>query len=181
MKKVEAGEKIRKPLKVRVPESHKNRKVSARPVVFDEGNRNIATLIGFLIAIMIGVGSGWLIGSALSNIADSTTRQSVTSAQQTNEASLVTPAVPASNAEKEPDASKSAPVERDQELQAKANAHDAGQAIGSETQDEDRPGRSRRPARRAYVESKGDSVPMYIIKGKPIRKAFKPLKKVKFW
>lgn len=192
MKKVEAEEKIRKPMKVRVPESHKNRKVSTRPVVFDEGNRNIATLIGFLIAIMVGVGSGWVIGSALSSIADSAGRQSVTSAQQMSDASLVKPVVPASNAEKDAEASKVGPVEpgqnepgqdsqAKQDLQARAAKQDDRQAVASETQDDYRPARSRRPVRRAYVESKGDSVPVAIIKGKPLRKAFRPLKKVKFW
>ncbi|HKY04126.1 MAG TPA: hypothetical protein VJQ56_04510 [Blastocatellia bacterium] len=168
--------------------------------MFDDGNRNIATLIGFLIAIMIGVGSGWMVGSALSNITDSANRQSVTSAQQTNEAGpdksvveksvVATPVVPAPDGEKGGEASKQEPAGRDkndkdlnatENLQAKTGGQDDRQSIGSDTSDEYRSGKSRRAARRSYVGPRGDSVPMAIIKGKPIRKAFSPLKKVKFW
>jgi len=141
------------------PRQHAPR-LKPQPLIFEPQHKNIATLIAFLVTIFLGLGAGWLAGNLLSGAPKPTPVNQAHAVAQT-------------------DSSAS--------LNSVAEAEKIKQPVTSIEQqgDKDEPktrARRRAGSRRAYVTARaGEPIPLAVIKGKPIKKAFRHIKKVKIW
>ncbi len=126
-------------------------------LISEPQHKNIGTLILFLITILLGLGAGWLTGSVLSNSFNPT--PVVEDAQAKMETSQPT----------SPDLEQAAAQPQNTEVQG-------------DNEEAKRTVRRRAGSRRTYatVQSR-ESVPMAVIKGKPLKKAFKQIRRVRFW
>lgn len=135
-----------------------------KPLIFEPGHKNIATLIAFLVTIFLGLGAGWLVGGVLSGGSNPTAVEDAQVITQTEQTAPL-------NSIDEADAVKQAETQ---------------QPMIEEQGDKDEPRtRVRRRAggsRRVYVTARaGEPLPLAVIKGKPIKKAFRQFKRVRIW
>ena len=144
-------------------------RVKAQPLIFEPGHKNIATLIVFLVTLFVGLGAGWLVGSALSSTSDPAPVEQARVATQTEQTDSV----------------DSAPLNSNGEADAVKQA-ETHPPIIEEQSDKDEPrthARRRAGSRRAYVTTAqaGEPIPLSVIKGKPLKKAFRQFKRVRVW
>ncbi len=138
-------------------------RIKPQPLIFEPGHKNIATLIAFLMTILLGIGAGWLVGSAVS---------SGSSPTPVEEAQVVT------------QTDQTAPLDSINEADELKQAETQPPVIEGQG-DKDQPrtrARRRAVSRRVYVTAQaGESLPLAVIKGKPLRKAFRQVKRVRIW
>jgi hypothetical protein len=140
-------------------------------LIFEPQHKNIATLMAFLITIFLGIGAGWLAGSFLSGA--SPVKQGNGMTEPVHAATRD----PVGEAKKDTDEVKApAPVAEDKAAPSPV-VEEQGEKEPAKTRAHHR-GRSRR----AYVAAHaGEPIPLAVIKGKPLKKAFRHLKRVKVW
>jgi hypothetical protein len=144
-------------------------RIKPQPLIFEPDHKNIATLISFLVTIFIGLGAGWLAGSVLSSTFKPT--PVVEDAQAKIETGRPTSLNSASN-------NSIAEAGRVEQAMAQPQSiEERGDTGGAKRRVQRRGG-----SRRAYVTVRGgESIPVAVIKGKPLKKAFKQFRRVRFW
>jgi hypothetical protein len=135
-----------------------------KPLIFEPGHKNIATLIAFLMTIFLGLGAGWLVGGVLSGGPHPT---------EVEEGQVIT------------QTEKTVPLNSIDEANAVKQAQ-TQQPMIEQQGDKDEPRtRARRHSvgsRRVYVTARaGEPIPLSVIKGKPLKKAFRQFKRVRIW
>ena len=137
--------------------------IKPKPLIFEPDHRNIATLIAFLMTIFLGLGAGWLAGGALSGSSNPSPVEEARAVTQTEQ-------IDSPNTTDEADAVKQA---------------ESQPPVVEEQSDKDESRtrvRRRAGSRRVYAAGRaGESVPLSVIKGKPLKKAFRQFKRVRIW
>jgi hypothetical protein len=153
----------------------RNPRIKAKPLIFEPDHKNIATLMAFLVTIFLGLGAGWLVGSVFSGTSKLTPAE---------EARSVTQAVQTASLDSVAEANEIKQDEVKQPVTTTEQATTQPQVIEQQS-DNDEPKattRRRSGSRRAYVAAQaGESIPLAVIKGKPLKKAFKQIKRVRIW
>lgn len=115
------------------------------------------------MTILLGLGAGWLAGSVFSSSSNPAPVEEAQIVMQTEQ-------VNSHNTIDEANAVKPAATQ---------------QPVIEEQGDKDQPrtgARRRAGSRRAYVTARaGESIPLSVIKGKPLKKAFRQFKRVRVW
>ena len=144
-------------------------RIRPQTLISEPQHKNIGTLIFFLVTILLGLGAGWLAGNVLSNTINPTpVFEEVQAKTQT-----IQPASP----DLEHAAAQPQNTAQPQNIAQPPNAEVRGDKEEAKSTERRRAG-----SRRSYVRVQNrESLPVAVIKGKPLKKAFKQVKKVRFW
>jgi hypothetical protein len=162
--------------------------VKPTPLIFDPQHRNIAALIALMAAILFGLGAGWLAGGLITGAVNTDLSNA---ASQTVQANQNTPADDKAQADSNAD-DVAAPESRTAESLAQSQAvepqaESAAPALEEREERFDRRASESRftgasTARRSvYVAPRGESIPVKVIKGKPLKKVARQFKRLKVW
>lgn len=161
--------------RMRLNSKQRNPRIKPQPLIFEPQHKNIATLIAFLVTIFLGLGAGWLVGSVFSGTSNPTPVEEVASVMQPVQTASLNPVAEADAVKQDEVKQPVTPIEQ---------ATTQPQVIEQQSDKEEPKAGTRRRggSRRAYVTAQtGESIPLAVIKGKPLKKAFRQFKRVKIW
>lgn len=159
----ETKTRTRKRLRIKPSElEYKEEKLKPTPLIFEQQHRNIATLIALMAAIIFGLGAGWMAGGFINGTINPTLPEPTTHTVEASQPS--------------PDAEDTDSVDA-----AESNA----QADSEPEARKENEGVVMRAASSRHVtytaRKGGESIPIKVLKGKPLKKVARQFKRLKVW